>query len=61
MNRLYFATELFQLLPCQCRKNCLMFRGGVVRNLRLAHATKALVESGADAEIIEIKRLLPPQ
>ena len=27
-------------------------------HLRLAHATKALVESGADAEIIEIKRLL---
>ena len=27
-------------------------------HLRLSHATKALVESGADAEIIEIKRLL---
>lgn len=27
-------------------------------HLRLAHATKALVESGTDAEIIEIKRLL---
>lgn len=27
-------------------------------HLRLAHATKTLVESGADAEIIEIKRLL---
>ena len=27
-------------------------------HLRMAHATKALVESGADAEIIEIKRLL---
>jgi len=27
-------------------------------HLRLAHATKALVESGSDAEVIEIKRLL---
>ena len=27
-------------------------------HLRLSHATKALVESGADAEVIEIKRLL---